>query len=70
MALSETAQQLLEIANELEAAAKHVITAHVHFSGGEVPRGCAHVLALEGHILRVRHLLDDIQLRHAEHARP
>ena len=39
------------IAFELEAALTHARIAASHLRQGEVPRGCAHAFALEGHLL-------------------
>jgi hypothetical protein len=69
-ARAQTIEQLSELIQELELASRHASTARRHFSDDEVPRGCAHVLALEGHLLRVRQLLDGVALRHAAHAQP
>jgi hypothetical protein len=35
-----------------------------------VPRGCAHALAVEGHIVAARRLLDEIAVTHAQRAIP
>lgn len=43
-------KRLLQIAEELEKAVAHAKIAANHFKAGEVPRGCAHSLATEGHI--------------------
>ena len=44
------AKALDEIVAELEKAVAHAKTAASHFRSGEVPRGCAHTLAVDGHI--------------------
>lgn len=49
-ALEAQSKKLLQIAEELERAAAHAKIAANHFKSGEVPRGCAHSLAVEGHI--------------------
>lgn len=58
------------IAAELEAALTHARIAASHLHQGEVPRGCAHAFALEGHLLTVRQTLDEAAKVHAAHARP
>lgn len=42
--LESQSKRLLQIAEELEAAASHAKIAANHFKSGEVPRGCALVL--------------------------
>jgi hypothetical protein len=49
-ALEAQSKKLLQIAEELEKAAAHAKIAASHFKLGEVPRGCAHSFAVEGHI--------------------
>ncbi|MEK7071154.1 MAG: hypothetical protein AAB966_05065 [Patescibacteria group bacterium] len=49
-ALLSQSKRLLQIAEELEKAAAHAKIAANHFKSGEVPRGCAHSFAVEGHI--------------------
>jgi len=39
-----------EAAQELERAAKHFSVAAQHFREKEIPRGCAHAFAAQGHI--------------------
>jgi len=65
-----TAANLTEAAAELERAAAHARTAAAHFLGREVPRGCAHIVAVEGHLLKARRLLDGVAETHAAHAVP
>lgn len=45
---------------ELESALKHSNSAVDHFKNSEVPRACAHTLALEGHLCTVKKLLCEI----------
>ena len=66
----QVAQKFDEIAAQLDAAARHGQTAGEHFRTGEVPRGSAHALALEGHIVAARRLLEEIALTHSQRARP
>jgi hypothetical protein len=49
-ALEAQAEKLLKAAEELERAAAHARIAADHFKSGEVPRGCAHSFAAQGHI--------------------
>lgn len=62
--LETQAKNLLQIADELEMAAKHARIAADHFRSGEVPRGCAHTLATEGHLLSAEDLLKAVALAH------
>ena len=48
--LAEQGLRLETLVQELESALAHAKTAAAHFREGEVPRGCAHTLALIGHI--------------------
>jgi hypothetical protein len=47
--LEAQAKYLDEVVGELEKAIAHAKTASAHFRSGEVPRGCAHSLVVEGH---------------------
>jgi hypothetical protein len=49
-ALEAQSKKLLQIAEELEKAAAHAKIAAGHFKAGEVPRGCAHSFATQGHM--------------------
>src|SRR5262245_16980897 len=60
--LARTAERYEASAAELERAAKHLRIAADHFRQGEVARGCAHALAVHGHMRVVQRQLDD----HAE----
>jgi hypothetical protein len=64
----QIAKMFDEIVVQLEAAGRHARTAGDHFRGSEIPRGCAHALALEGHLVTARRLLDEIATMHAQHA--
>lgn len=64
----QVAKMFDEIVVQLEAAARHGQTAGDHFRGGEVPLGCTHALALEGHLTTARRLLDEVAVMHAQHA--
>jgi hypothetical protein len=67
-ALETMAARLDEVAGELERAARHASVAARHFRDKEVPRACAHTLAVEGHLSTCRRLLDEIAVAHAAHA--
>ena len=67
---SATAADLDRLAEELDLAARHARTAAGHFRDGIVPRGCAHALAVEGHLKNARTLLDHIAVTHARHTIP
>jgi len=56
-ALEAQAKRLLQIAEELERAVAHAKIAANHFKSGEVPRGCAHTFAIEGHMRVVTEIL-------------
>ncbi len=55
---------------ELEKAVAHAKTAAAHFRSGEVPRGCAHAVALEGHLFNIENLVRDVALFHSTQANP
>ena len=64
-AREEQARRLDAIAVEAGKLVEHAKIAASHFRAGEVPRAGAHVLALEGHLIAVRRLLDETALTHA-----
>jgi hypothetical protein len=68
--LNRTATDLDAVAEELDRAANHARTAAGHFRNGVVPRGCAHILSIEGHLLSARGVLDRIAIAHAAHSTP
>ena len=65
-----TAANLAKIAEEFDRAAAHARTAAKHFEERNVPRGCAHIVAAEGHLVNARKSLDDVAKVHAAHAVP
>jgi len=67
--LKSQAQKLLQIAEELEKSAQHAKIAASHFTSGEVPRGCAHTLATEGHIHTAQDLLKELAKAHSDKAK-
>ena len=69
LAREEQAKKLDRIADEAVMLAEHARVAATHFRSGEVPRAGAHALALEGHLIAARRLLDEIAVAHAAKAR-
>ena len=68
-ALEAQWKKLLQIAEELEKAASHAKIAANHFKLGEVPRGCAHSFAVEGHIVVASETLSLVAKDHRLKAR-
>ena len=64
------AATLHDIAGELERAAAHARTAAKHFEAREVPRGCAHIVAVESHLTKARRALEGVAEIHATHSVP
>jgi len=64
------AEKFSQAATELRSAADHLDTAAGHFRAGEVPRGCAHALAAEGHMIVARRLIDENAVTHSTRSRP
>ena len=62
------AERFDRAAAELRTAADHLDIAAGHFRAGEVPRGCAHGFAAEGHMVNARRLVDENAVVHSEHA--
>lgn len=65
---TEVAQQYEQIAAELEAAAKHLRITAQHFREREVPRGCAHTFAAQGHLHQAQTQLATLAVLHASHS--
>jgi hypothetical protein len=63
------AQRLDALAAEADKIAAHARIAATHFRNDEVPRAGAHALALEGHMINARRLLDEVAIDHASRAR-
>ena len=55
-------------AGELRQAAAHLDVAAKHFQGGDIPRGCAHAFAAQGHESRGAAALDEATRIHADHS--
>jgi hypothetical protein len=58
------AKRLDQVAAELEKAAGHAKIAAGHFRNAEVPRGCAHTFATEGHIIAANDLIKECAMMH------
>jgi len=58
------------IASELRRASEHAVVAARHFRESDVPRGCAHAFALEGHLRRATDEIADLSKLHAERSLP
>ncbi len=65
----EQAKRFDALAEEADKVAAHARIAATHFRAGEVPRAGAHALALEGHLVNARRLLDEAAVEHAKRAR-
>jgi hypothetical protein len=70
MTVETQAQRCDAIAVEAEKLVAHARIAAIHFRNSEVPRGAAHVLAAEGHLLALRSELDAILREHAARSQP
>lgn len=68
-ALEAQAKKLQQITEELEKGIAHAKVAAGHFKSGEVPRGCAHSFALEGHIAAASEILSQMAKDHRVKAR-
>lgn len=68
-AREEQARRFDQIAEEAGKVADHARIAATHFRNAEVPRAGAHALALEGHMINARRILDEIAVVHASRAR-
>ena len=68
--LREVADRYESLVRDLERARDHARTAARHFHEGEVPRGCAHAFAIEGHVRKVMAQLEALSILHAERSDP
>ncbi len=68
MSLETQASRLDTIAAEAAKLAEHARIAALHFRNREVPRGAAHTLAAEGHLVAIRAELDGLAREHAAHS--
>ncbi len=62
--LEQQSERLNLVATELEQAMKHAKIAASHFSSTEVPRACAHTLAVHGHLAVVKDILAEVAKLH------
>lgn len=70
MSMQDQAKRLDTIVAEAEKLAAHARVAAHQFRTGEVPRGAAHTLSVEGHLLNIRAELDVITREHAARSQP
>jgi hypothetical protein len=63
------AQRFDELIPELEKALKHCQIAAGHFRSKEVPRGCAHAMAMQGHLQIAADWLAEFAKTHRTFAR-
>ena len=64
----KVADLLAHAADELRRAAAHLDSAADHFRNGDVPRGCAHAFAGQGHQSRAASGVDEATRLHADHS--
>jgi hypothetical protein len=62
---AQQARRLEQIADEARRLADHARVAAGHFRSVEIARAGAHALALEGHLINIRRLLDETAVQHA-----
>jgi hypothetical protein len=67
-AREEQAKRFDAIATEAAALADHARIAATHFRNAEVARAGAHALALQGHLVNLGRILDEIAVVHASRA--
>jgi hypothetical protein len=60
---------LAEAESEFHEAAQHLRISQLHFKNGEVPRGCAHMVAARGHERKANLKLNDAEILHSSKAR-
>jgi hypothetical protein len=65
MSVEAQATRLDCVAAEALKLAEHARVAAGHFRNREIPRGAAHTLAAEGHLLAIRAELDAVAQEHA-----
>ena len=63
--LEQQAARLDEVILELERAIAHARIASRQFRDGEVPRACAHVIAVSGHLTRSSGMIQSACESHA-----
>ena len=64
----DISMMFVNAAVEFEAAAAHCRVSSTHFERRDVPSGCAHKVAAQGHIAKGNELLRQISMIHSENA--
>jgi hypothetical protein len=64
----ETAAEFERAARELELAVHHLRVAAQRFRDKDVPRGCAHAFAAQGHLLTTQEIVNQRAIVHASKA--
>ena len=59
-----------QIAREAEALSAHARTVAKHFRTNEIARAGAHAFAVDGHFARIRRVLEESAIEHAQRSRP
>lgn len=67
--LEAVAKGFESLASELESAVAHAKIAATHFRSQEVPRGCAHAVAVQGCLAEAQELMNEFMKAHRESAR-
>jgi hypothetical protein len=62
--LEVQAKRLDDLVRELEKTVAHAKVAAAHFRSQEVPRACAHTMAVTGHLVVADTLLKEIAVDH------
>ena len=66
----DPAELFEEVAQQLDLAAAHARTAARHFRDRNIPRGCAHAYAAQGHLHVAQGHIDHRAVVHAEKSLP
>ena len=69
-ALAAAAEEFEQAARDLDLAVQHLRTAARHFRERNVPRGCAHAFAAQGHVNVAQGHIDHRAIVHAEKSVP
>ena len=64
----DVAAMFVQAAEEFEAAAAHCRVSSTHYERRDIPAGCAHKVAAQGHLARGNEVLRQISIIHSEHA--
>lgn len=62
--IENQANRLDQVTQELEKALAHAKIASSHFRSQEIPRACAHTVAVLGHVAVVNGLLQELAIDH------